>query len=137
MTCYIVLKYGRQIHRSRMNSTIFVGGQVGLWTLRKSGVFFSIMARKNSTFISPKTCFDLFLYTGGWIEKLNFKEKYTESNSLIEEFLCYSNEVLMLRNEWKKNFSLKKCWRISVKLQSQHIQIKTRSSYITILWIYE
>ena len=103
MTCYIVLKYGRQIHRSRMNSTIFVGGQVGLWTLRKSGVFFSIMARKNSTFISPKTCFDLFLYTGGWIEKLNFKEKYTESNSLIEEFLCYSNEVLMLMlRKWMK-----------------------------------
>ena len=66
------------------------------------------MARKNSTFISLKTCFDLFLYTGGWIEKLNFKEKYTESNSLIEEFLCYSNEVLMLRKWMKKKLQFEK-----------------------------
>ena len=76
-----------------------------LWALRGSGAFFSD-DKKNSSFISFGSCSDLFLYTAVWKEKLDFKEKHTESNSLIESFYAIQTKCLCCANEWKKNFSL-------------------------------
>ena len=78
------------------------------------------MTRTNSSFISPKTCFDLFV-TGGWIEKLNFKENIPKVILYWGVFVLFKRSVNVAQMNEKKTSVLKKCWRISVKLQSQHI----------------
>ena len=48
--------------------------------LYAKGVFSSLTTRKISSFTSLGTSFNLFLYTVVLKEKVNFKEKHTESN---------------------------------------------------------
>ena len=84
------------IRRSRINSPFSLEGKLD-FELFAEAVLPSLMTRKNSSFVSLGTCFDLFLYRAVRKEKLNFKEKHRNLNSLIEEFLSYSNEVFMLR----------------------------------------
>ena len=70
-------------------------------------VFSSLTARKNSSFISLETCFDLYLDIAVWKEKVDFKEKHTKSNFLIESFYAIKMKCLCCANGWKKNFDLK------------------------------
>ena len=52
--------------------------------LYAEAVFSLLITRKFSSFTSLGACFNLFLYAAVSKEKVNFKEKHTESNSLIE-----------------------------------------------------
>ena len=67
--------------RCRVNSTILFGGQVWLWILRGSSVFFSD-DKKCSFLISLGACFDLFLYSKKSKQKVMWR--FVDSNPGME-----------------------------------------------------
>ena len=55
-------------------------------------------------FTSLETCFDLYWCTAVWKEKVHFKEKHNESDSLITNFYAIQTKYLCCAKQQKKYF---------------------------------